>query len=255
MSEIILIVDAEASPSPASTSPAGSASATIDLPTALRVIQPHLEPQLQAEPDPHRLRILTSTDWPPKTIPEAIPATLLPLTFNLPVGLAFAHAPFWQQCQNPQQWAVWVSQAGGQTRSSDHPPQPGRFWLPIVLTARGPLYGEVIGPSAAPARPACGYQQPIHLPDQWRQPLYGFGYRLLQTIAAPPSVYLLEFGWQDQPDPSLVFDRLWPFPNQAALASLGVQTHDLLTCYWRCVAGLPITDLLIAGSTPYQALS
>jgi len=111
------------------------------------------------------------------------------------------------------------------------------LWLPVVLTAKGPLYAEVIGLADDGS-----YQQPVDLSDVWRQPLYHLAYQLLQVLSAPPTTYLLQFGLPEQ---DLVFDRLWPFPTTPAIASIGVQEPDLFTCHWLCLTGQPISDLTI----------
>jgi hypothetical protein len=238
MRDVFLMVDA-ASP---------SATLELDLATILSQVQ---QPLSQALPSGATLTCLTTDDWqqlgqrPAETI-------LLPLTFHLPTALPFGQELLWQQCQDLDYWRHLVGQLGAVARINSADP---RYWLPIVWTAKGPLYGEVIGQN--PGHPSHRYIQPIHFPDQWRQPLYGFAYQLLKAMAAVPSVYLLEFGWHDQPfgqplGQQLGFDRLWPFPHQAALASLGVQTPDLFTCHWRCLAGLPITDLHITGDVEYR---
>jgi hypothetical protein len=242
LTEVWLIVDA--APRAESNSP----SLELDLPQVEHRVQPLLSAEL---PMGVTLKTITSQALSQLgQIPTA--ATLLPLTFNLPPSLKFEQGLLWQQCQDLAYWRRLVGELGAVARRSDCLVQP-RYWLPIVLTAKGPLYGEVIGevidqaldtPANSPS-----YLQPFHFPDQWRQPLYGFAYQLLKAMAAGPSVYLLEFGWHDQ---QLGFDRLWPFPNQAALASLGVQSPDLFTCYWRCLANLAITDLLIPGQADYR---
>ena len=108
----------------------------------------------------------------------------------------------------------------------------------MVLTAKGPLYGEVIGEGVIPN----SFKQPIDLTDDIRQPLYYLAYELLRSIAATPAVYLLQFALRDQ---DVVFDRLWPFPAAPAIASLAVQSPDLFTCHWHCLTGQPILDLTI----------
>jgi hypothetical protein len=113
------------------------------------------------------------------------------------------------------------------------------LWLPVVLTAKGPLYGEVIGLDASSPH---GYRQPVDLSDQQRQPLYRLGFDLLHHLQAPPAVYLIQFGFAQE---KIGFDRLFPFPAAPAVASLGVQEPDLFTCHWYCLTGKPIRDLLI----------
>lgn len=127
----------------------------------------------------------------------------------------------------------------------------GCFWLPVVLTAKGPLYGEVIAlakefyEKKLPQNLLlCDitYYQPFHLSDALRQPLYHMAYNLLQSLSAPPATYLVQFGLQKS---EICFDRLWPFPTAPALASVGVQQPDLFTCHWYCLTAKPILDLTI----------
>jgi hypothetical protein len=122
----------------------------------------------------------------------------------------------------------------------------GYFWLPVVLTAKGPLYGEVIGQVGEKLQEnlssELSYYQPFHLSDAKRQQLYYMGHYLLQLLSAPPATYLMQFGFQGS---DICFDRLWPFPSTAAIASLGVQEPDLLACHWYCLTNVPIFDLTI----------
>lgn len=170
---------------------------------------------------------------------------IYPLTFNLPAPF---QSSLFASCQAIAGLQQQVQQWGYATGS-------GSFWLPIVLTAKGPLYGEAIGAVADPGSISAvkenSYVQPVHLADQWRQPLYQLAFRLLHTLKATPATYLLQFGWQQD---QVWFDRLWPFPVKAALASLGVQSPDLFECHGRCLAGLPITDLYISATAPYRLL-
>lgn len=164
---------------------------------------------------------------------------LCPLTLNLPETLPFIAQALYTTCRNTnalrQQLECW-----------HYPTGTGSFWLPIVLTAKGPLYAEVIGVKANTAlkKHSLGscYEQPIHFSDMQRQSLYALGQRLLRSLNAPPAVYLMQFGWQDD---TLCFDRLLPFPAAPAIASLNVQTPDLFTCHWLCLIGKPLTDLTI----------
>lgn len=114
------------------------------------------------------------------------------------------------------------------------------LWLPIILTIKGPLYGEVIGPDA---KSSCGYRQPVDLSDRQRQPLYKLGFNVLDHLQALPAVYLMQFGLIAEKE--IRFDRLFPFPAAPAVASLGVQEPNLFTCHWYCLTGKPIRDLLI----------
>jgi hypothetical protein len=115
----------------------------------------------------------------------------------------------------------------------------GNLWLPIIWTARGPMYGEVIGVLDADI-----YRQPIHLNDVDRQPLYQFGYQLLTHLEAPPATYLMQFS---HPEREVVFDRILPFPTLPALASIDIQSPDLFACHWRCITRQPMVDIRVRG--------
>ena len=127
----------------------------------------------------------------------------------------------------------------------------GCFWLPVVLTAKGPLYGEAIGLTDAAVDQKLPedlslfefrYYQPHHLSDVVRQSLYQMAHQLLQLLSAPPATYLVQFGLRNY---QIWFDRLLPFPAAPALASVGVQKPDLFACHWYCLRGLPVHDLQI----------
>lgn len=157
---------------------------------------------------------------------------LCPLTLSVPETLVFPAQTLYATCRDVaglrKQLEAWQYTTGN-----------GTFWLPIVLTAKGALYGEVIGSDTASAS---GYTQPVHLSDHQRQPLYALGQRLLRSLNASPAVYLMQFGWQDS---AVCFDRLYPFPAAPAIASLKVQTPDLFACHWACLTGQPLLDLTI----------
>jgi hypothetical protein len=181
---------------------------------------------------------------------------LYPLTLSLPNTLPFPEQALYQTCQDVEGLRLQVTQQLG-NRTGD-----GQFWLPVVLTAKGPLYAEVIQASVRVTLPSqrkmsqldaaqgvLPYAQPFHLPDRYRQPLYQLVQRLLGLVAASPAVYLLQFGFQGA---EIVFDRLFPFPAAPAIASLGIQTPDLFECHWRCLTHQPIRDLRISGAVSYQ---
>ncbi|ARV62459.1 hypothetical protein BZZ01_30930 [Nostocales cyanobacterium HT-58-2] len=168
-----------------------------------------------------------------------------PLTLSLPDNLSLPFERIIKACRDVtglrQQLAQQMQVAIGD----------GCFWLPIVLTAKGPLYGEVItiaeeynGKKLPENLLICdfSYYQPYHLSDALRQPLYQMAYNLLQSLSAPPATYLVQFGVQTS---DICFDRLWPFPTAPALASVGVQQPDLFTCHWYCLTAQPILDLTI----------
>jgi formate-dependent phosphoribosylglycinamide formyltransferase (GAR transformylase) len=121
--------------------------------------------------------------------------------------------------------------------------QDGQFWLPLVVTARGTLYGEVIAQIAPDPLAIDSYIQPLHLTDALRQPLYRLGKKLLALLPTSPGVYLLQFGLT--PAKEIRFDRLIPFPDLPAIATIATQTPNLFECHWRCLSGLPIHDLKV----------
>lgn len=176
-----------------------------------------------------------------------------PLTLHLPENLEFPARTVYERCLDVEGLRSWVQQQW------QYPTGTGNLWLPIVLTAKGPLYAEVIGrraetvttqPSDAllkspAATNSVEYTQPVHLTDAWRQLLYPLARGLIQWLGAPPATYLMQFSFQHE---KICFDRLWPFPAAPALASLGVQVPDLYLCHWYCVTGRPILDLAIAPS-------
>jgi hypothetical protein len=142
-------------------------------------------------------------------------------------------------CADLEGLRSWVSQQHGVAATD-----AGNFWLPIVWTARGPLYAEVI------VRKDDGrYHQPFHLDDRTKQPLYYLAYNLLSSLQAPPSVYLMQIAFKVRESPSatieILFDRLIPFPSEPAIASIGVQEPNLFTCHWLCLTNQPILDLVI----------
>jgi hypothetical protein len=144
------------------------------------------------------------------------------LTFMAPLAL-----PVWQQCQAVAALRAQVAQWGIRVAEG------GTYQLPLAQTAKGTLFGEVFGLVAGQ------WQLPIHTADRDRQQLYGLGRRLLSALNAPVGCYFLQFSWQQ----GVIFDRLWPFPTVAALASVGVQTPDWFTAYYCCLAGQPLRDL------------
>jgi hypothetical protein len=158
-----------------------------------------------------------------------------PLTIELPDSFDFPAKNIFSACRNVGKTRQLVEQVlGYKTSVGDF--GMGHFWLPIVLTNKGPLYAEVIGEGAIPN----SYEQPIDLPQSIRQSLYSLGCNLLDSISATPSVYLLQFGIRGQ---DIIFDRLWPFPAAPALASLKWQDPDLFTCHWYCLTNQPILEL------------
>ncbi|GAB4472629.1 MAG: hypothetical protein OHK0037_32630 [Elainellaceae cyanobacterium] len=178
------------------------------------------------------VRVVAPADLPPVIALEDI---LCPLTLALPEALAFPGASVFRACADVDGLRQAVADCFG-TKTGD-----GSLWLPIALTAKGPLYGEAI---ALTAHTPEQYRQPHHLSDRQRQPLYALALRLLDWLHAPPSVYLLQVALSDE---GVVFDRLWPYPAAGAIASLTAQTPDLFTAHWLCLSHQPLLDLNIPG--------
>ncbi len=168
---------------------------------------------------------------------------LCPLTLDIP-DVEFPQRGVYQDCRDIVKLRQRVEE--GLHSSTGE----GRLWLPIVLTAKGALYAEVIMlADQDTASNSLSYIQPFHLPDRYRQPLYELGQRLLKLISATPATYLMQFGFMGE---TVFFDRLFPFPAAPAIASLTVQSPDLFACHWRCLTNTPILDLTIAQSSQYR---
>jgi len=166
-------------------------------------------------------------------------AMICPLTLDVPENLVFPGQDVFGFCANVSAARDRV-QEQLQVATGD-----GNFWLPVVWTARGPLYAEAIGAEADKESGELSYFQPVHLSDVWRQQLYELAYRLLDLVNAPPATYLMQFGFVGE---RICFDRLWPFPAAPAIASVGVQVPDLFVCHWFCLTGAPIYDLQISSA-------
>lgn len=163
-----------------------------------------------------------------------------PLTIQLPEYVNFPAKEIYSACRDIGSRRSWVEQKLGY-KTSVGDSWLGHLWLPVVLTHKGPLFAEVIGEGAIPN----SYEQPIDLPDNQRQSLYYLAYKLLDSLSAPPAVYLLQFSLHDN---EIIFDRLWPFPAAPALASVKAQDPDLYACHWCCLTNQPILDLAILAT-------
>jgi hypothetical protein len=160
-----------------------------------------------------------------------VDAIYCPLTLNLPPEFVFWGRDIGRTCLDIDALRYLAATTIG-VKVGDR----GNLWLPVIWTARGPMYGEVIG-----AVDSDSYRQPIHLNDVDRQPLYQFGYQLLTQLNAPPASYLMQFS---HPEREVLFDRLLPFPALPALASIDIQSPDLFACHWRCITRQPMVDIL-----------
>ena len=116
---------------------------------------------------------------------------ICPFTLEIPKRLSFAGQAVYWRCREVLSLRHLVQSQLGCAIGE------GSYWLPIVQTAKGPLYAEVIGlddSSTTQQETLAGtrfnYSQPLHLSDRWRQPLYRLGRSLLQLLAAPPATYL-----------------------------------------------------------------
>ncbi|MEG4506382.1 hypothetical protein QUA81_22655 [Microcoleus sp. F6_B4] len=172
-------------------------------------------------------------------------AIVCPLTLDLPSHLVFPGRDVYRFCRN-------VSAARDRVcQELQVPVGEGNFWLPVVLTAKGPLYAEAIGGEPDKQSGEWSYSQPVHLSDVWRQQLYELAYRLLNLLNAPPATYLMQFGFVGE---RICFDRLWPFPAAPAIASVGVQVPDLFVCHWYCLTNQPIYDIEISSAVASSLL-
>jgi hypothetical protein len=163
-----------------------------------------------------------------------------PLTIDLPERFSFPQQKIFQACRQVETRRQWVQKHTAHRVCNRN--YLGDHWLPIIYTAKGPMYGEVIGEGVMPNF----YHQPIDLQDEQRQNLYCLGYQLLDSLEATPGVYLLQFSFFSEGQ--IIFDRLWPFPAAPAIASLRCQQPDLFTCHWRCLMGQSISDVIIPHS-------
>ncbi|MEP0872623.1 hypothetical protein NDA01_22660 [Trichocoleus desertorum AS-A10] len=273
MHEVVIVVDAEIDASRQSvTSPSTTARMVAALKQAIlaeatgsSTSRSHLENSAQSISVIHNIQVCSVTQLlhleaivnaslPDVGVGAKKSESLLlcPLTLNLPNTFTWARQTIYQQCRDVDGLQQLVEQQLGCSIGQ------GCYWLPIVYTKKGPLYGEAITLTNEQVfeeslnNPPLSYSQPCHLSDAWRQQLYELGYRLLQMLSAPPATYLLQFGFQGR---AICFDRLWPFPAAPAIASLGVQTPDLFACHWRCLTGQPILDLVVPASARYQIYS
>ncbi len=163
-------------------------------------------------------------------------ALLCPLTLDISPDLEFWGQDIFDACRQTTKMQQWV------TAQTGHLAGVGSYWLPIVNTGN-----SLLCYTAAISQAGDSYQQTLQLNDQQQQTLYQLATQLLEQLQAPPAVYLLAFGYNGT---ELVFDRLWPFPAEPALATINAQQPDLFTCHWRCLTNQPILDLPIASQSP-----
>jgi hypothetical protein len=240
MPNVLILVDSD----PAQ--PSGLAAATEQMIAALQTAirdeksppRPHASDSPSWQVDVRVAATLTPNQFKSEGLGNSV---ICPLTLALPAWLEFPAQSVYPACQDVEGLRQQVSQWEYKTGV-------GNDWLPIVLTGKGPLYAEAIGVEGKLVAMGADlnpyrYFQPIHLVDVQRQSLYGLAQRLLRSLMAPPSVYLLQFGFHGE---TLQFDRLIPFPAAPAIASINLQNPDLFTCHWRCLTHQPILDLTLS---------
>jgi hypothetical protein len=162
-----------------------------------------------------------------------------PLTIQLPDWFKFPGREIYKDCRDIEARRQWVERKLAY-KTSTKDTWLGNLWLPVILTGKKPLYGEIIEEGAIPNT----YEQPLRISDRIRQSLHDLAYQLLDSINATPAVYLLQFRLLSG---EVVFDRMWPFPAAPAIASIDCQKPDLFACHWQCLLGQPVTNLTIAS--------
>lgn len=172
-----------------------------------------------------------------QNFPDDEDVLVCPLTIDFPDSLPFTLHSLFNACRQIEARREWVLNHTNHKVCAHN--FLGDHWLPIIYTASGPSYGEVIGEGVMPN----SYHQPVEMDAQQRQTLSQLGFQLLQSIEAQPSVYLMQFGYSANKE--ILFDRLWPFPAAPAIASLTQQQPNLFECHWRCLTNQPITDLVV----------
>ncbi|MFM1843880.1 MAG: hypothetical protein RLZZ490_2623 [Cyanobacteriota bacterium] len=173
-----------------------------------------------------------------------------PLTIQLPQWLNFPGQAVYQACQEIAVRRQWVSEHLSLPLCNDAH-WLGDHWLPIIVSADGiqcaPLIHEGMMPNAYNllSWETIPYQR-------HRNHLEHLADALIQTLNAPPAVYLLQFSLSQ----TILFDRLWPFPAAPAIATIGYDSLDLFAHHWRCLNGFPIPTLPSLGEpAPQEVLS
>ncbi len=197
-----------------------------------------LEAAINAESPSTQVEVMAAATLWSKNFQAPLPdddVIYCPLTIDIPPWLSFPGQKIYQDCKDVRGRRQWVDKTLGY-KTSIGDSWLGDLWLPVILTPTELMYGEIIGEGAFPN----SYEQPIELDKQLRRPLYDLAQGLLESLDAPPSLYLLQFRVKGQ---NIVFDRLWPFPAAPAIASLRYQHPNLFSCYWQCLTNQPIPSL------------
>lgn len=187
------------------------------------------------------IKLLGKTDLNSLNLPKDV--VFCPLTLHLPSNFNFSQKAIFKACENVEFFRYLISQKFGYIT------RPGNFWLPVVLTQKGPIYAEAIGSTSQLTTELLSedlvYSQPVHFSDAMRQQIYEMAYNILKFLNASPATYLMQFGFIDR---EIWFDRILPFPAAPAIASINTQTPDLFACHWYCLTNQPIVDLTIVPS-------
>ncbi len=164
-----------------------------------------------------------------------------PLTIQLPDYFDFPQRKIYAACKDINARRRWVEKNLG-CKTSVGDSWLGHLWLPIILTDKL-VFGEVIGEGSMPN----SYEHPVAIPKRQQQSLHNLAEQLLDSLAATPAAYLLQFSLYNG---EIVFDRLWPFPAAPALITLKTQQPDLFTCHWHCLTEKAIAKINITDAMP-----
>ena len=160
-----------------------------------------------------------------------------PLTIQVPDYIDFPGKKIFSACKDIVGRRRWVDRnLGFKTSFGDS--WLGHLWLPVVFTKQEIIYAEVIGEGAMPNT----YEQPVSISKHQRYSLHQLAEGLLESLSAPPAVYLIQFSLHNG---EVVFDRLWPFPAAPALITTRTQQPDLFACHWSCLTNRSISGVTV----------
>lgn len=160
-----------------------------------------------------------------------------PLTIQLPQWLNFPGQGIYQACQDISARRQWVSETLELPLCNDAH-WLGDHWLPMIVSADNIQFAPLIHEGMMPnAYDLLDWESPAYA--RHRTDLERLGIALIETLQAPPAVYLLQFSLSQ----TILFDRLWPFPAAPAIATIGHDPLNLFAHHWRCLNHLPIPTL------------
>jgi hypothetical protein len=131
-------------------------------------------------------------------------------------------------CQDINGLRTWVEHRLHLTAIARNQDGSGNHWLPIVLSPKSLRFGQLIGEGELPN----AYQPALDIPEKQKKLLHALAKKLLESLSAPPAVYLLQVRLTSS---QVLFDRLWPFPAAPAIASLNLSEPNLYQLHWQCV--------------------